>query len=163
MRNVFEKLNETLENGNEKFEARWDRRLTKHVDAMSNRGTLLKYIYVLGGVNLLLWLSVLIRPFDVLYAFTKIGNVDDRLVLTILIGIFAVGMWLTYAFFRVRFPNLEERDYSDEFLSTYAYQLNWTRKFRIWVTAVAGGVLNLLALSITLGLLVSEQPPNFWR
>jgi type IV secretory pathway VirB6-like protein len=43
-------------------------------------------------------------------------------------------------------------------MATYTYQLNWTRKFLIWVTSVAGGVLNLLALSIVLGLLVSERP-----
>src|SRR5687768_11356666 len=123
MRNVFDVLSESLEKYNDKFEARWDRRLTRHVDAMSDGGTLWKYIYVLGAVNLLLWLSVLIRPSDVLYAFTKVGNIDDRLVGTILVGVFAVGMWLTYALFRLKFPSLEERNYSVGLMSTYNYQL----------------------------------------
>jgi hypothetical protein len=158
MRNLFELISESLDKYNDKFEAKWDRRLTRHVDAMSDRVTLRKYIYVLGGVNILLWLSVLARPSDVLSAFTKVANIDDRLVGTVLVGVFAVGMWLTYALFRFKFPSLEERNYSAGFMATYTYQLNWTRKFLIWVTSVAGGVLNLLALSIVLGLLVSERP-----
>lgn len=163
MRKIFDLWNAWSEDANDRLEAKWNRRLTRHVDAMSDRKTLRNYIYVLVCVNLLMWLAVLIRPFDVLSAFTKIGSIDDRLVLTVLIGIFAIGMWLTYALFRVKFPRLEERDYEPEFMATYAYHVNWTRKFRIWVTAVAGGVLNLLALSITLGLLVSEKPADFWR
>lgn len=163
MRKLFDQLNAWTHDANDRFEEKWNRRLTKHVDAMSDRKTLWKYIYVLASVNLLMWLSVLVRPFDVLTAFETIGSIDDRLVLTILIGIFAIGMWLTYALFRVRFPRLEERDYEPELMATYTYHLNWTRKFRIWVTSVVGGVLNLLALSITLGLLVSEKPADFWR
>jgi hypothetical protein len=109
-------------------------------------------------VNVLLWVAVLLRPYDVLAAFSKISAVNDRSVMIVIGIVFGIGMWLTYALFRLKFPDLEELSQSTEVMSSFADSEKTTRKVRVWVASVVGGVLNLLALAIVFGLLVSNQP-----
>lgn len=124
------------------------RMLDRHVDAMDDRSTLKRYIYILGAIIIFLWIAVLIFPYEVYKAFEKVGNIDDRVVLTIVVMIFGVGMWFTYALFRLRFPNLENREFGSEFLSSVKHQQNSFRRFHVWLAAVIGGVVNLLALFV---------------
>lgn len=135
-----------------------DALLTSNVEAMSHRPTLKLYALVLGGVNLLFWVAVLVRPFDVQSAFTKISDVNDRLVLIVIGILFGIGMWLTYALFRLKFPDLEELSQSSDVMSSFADSEKTTRKIRVWVASVMGGLLNLLAMAIAFGLMVSERP-----
>jgi hypothetical protein len=155
MRDLLNKGFEALGRRDERREEKWDALLTDHVEAMSHRPTLKKYVYVLGGINLLLWAAVLIRPYDVQTAFLKVSGVDDRLGMLVLTTIFGIGMWLTYALFRLKFPNLEESKCGDEIMASFAHQENAYRKVRVWVASVSGGVLNLLALAIAELLLIS--------
>lgn len=156
MKKLIDKGFDALDRREERREERWNRILTNNVDAMSHPPTLKRYVSVLAGVDLLFWLAVILRPFDVLYAFEKVSEIEGKLVLFVLAGIFGVGMWLTYAVFRLRFPDLEKRDESTDVMSAFAHHENAARKVRIWVISVTGGVLNLLALAITEGLLVGR-------
>lgn len=130
--------------------------MIRHVDALSHRPTLKIYILVLAGIDLLFWAAVLIRPFDVMTAFKKVADVDDKLVAFFLAVVWGLGLWLTYSLFRLKFPDLEKVQQDDGVMSAFSAQENSTRKVRIWVLSVAGGVLNFLALAIVEGLLVSN-------
>jgi type IV secretory pathway VirB6-like protein len=158
MRDLLNKGFEALGSRDEKREERMDVLLTRNVEAMAHRPTLRLYTGVLGGVNVLLWVAVLLRPYDVLAAFSKISAVNDRSVMIVIGIVFGIGMWLTYALFRLKFPDLEELSQSTEVMSSFADSEKTTRKVRVWVASVVGGVLNLLALAIVFGLLVSNQP-----
>ncbi|MBK8464649.1 MAG: hypothetical protein IPL32_02355 [Chloracidobacterium sp.] len=148
MRKLIEKASDALYQQEEKKEERIAQLLDRHVDAMADRLTLKKYIYVLSGINFVLWACVMIFPYDIYKAFETVGNIDDRIVLTVVAIIFGIGMWLTYALFRLRFPELEDRGLGNDFLSSVAHQQGSYRRFHVWLASVAGGVLNLLALFI---------------
>lgn len=158
MRKVINKGFEALGRRDEKREERMDALLTRNVEAMSHRPTLKLYALVLGGINLLIWAAVLLRPFDVQTAFAKVSEVNDRLVLIVIGILFGIGMWLTYALFRLKFPDLEELSQTSEVMSSFTDSEKTTRKIRVWLASVVGGVLNLLALAISFGLMVSERP-----
>lgn len=154
-------MKDLLRKGLDAYEGRQERRedelasvVIRNVDAMSDRATLKRYIYVLSGVNILFWAAVLIRPFDVAAAFNKVVEVNDRIIVVFLSTVFGIGMWLTYSIFRFIFSDLEERKEGRDVMTSFADQENSARKVRIWVTAVACGVLNLLALAIAEGLLI---------
>ena len=80
-------MKDLLRKGLDAYEGRQERRddefaelVGRHVNAMSHRPTLKVYVTVLSVVNLIFWASVLIRPFDVLAAFNKVADVDEKLV-----------------------------------------------------------------------------------
>jgi hypothetical protein len=156
-------MKDLLRKGLDAYEGRRERRddefanlVIQNVDAMSHRATLKRYIYFLGGVNVILWAAVLLRPFDVLTAFNKIAGVDQKIIVVIIGFVFGAGTWLTYAIFRLKFPDLEQRKEGREVMTAFADQENSTRKTRVWLAAVVCGVLNLLALAITESLLTSN-------
>lgn len=155
MRGLLNKGFEALGRREEKREARMDALLTSHVNAMSNRGTLNVYASVLGGISILFWVAVLLRPHDILAAFEKVGSVNDRLVGAVLALVFAIGMRLTYSLFRLKFPDLEDRSQAGDVMSSYADWERMSRNLSVWVASVSGGVINLLALAVTEGLLIS--------
>ncbi len=156
MRDLLRKGLDAYENRQERRDENLARSVSSNVEAMSHRPTLKKYVYLLSGVNLLFWASVLLRPYDVLTAFNKVAEINNKIVFLVLTSIFGIGMWLTYSIFRLKFPDLENRTESNEVMSAFADQENSTRKIRIWVASVAFGFLNLLGLAITEGLLVSN-------
>jgi hypothetical protein len=139
----------------EKREELFERTLAGNVDALSDRRTLKITVATLGGVNLLLWACVVLVPRDLIRAFEKVGSISDKVVLAVIAIVFGIGLWLTYSLFRLEFPDLESRSADNEPMSSFADQENSTRKIRVWILSVTGGVLNLLALAIVLGLLVS--------
>ncbi len=156
-------MKDLLRKGLDAYEGRQERRedelasvVIRNVDAMSDRATLKRYIYVLSGVNILFWAAVLIRPFDVLKAFEIVAEVNDKIVVFVFAAVFGIGMWLTYSIFRLKIPDLEEIKDGREVMTAFADQENSTRKVRVWVTAVTCGLLNLLALAIAEGLLVGR-------
>ena len=156
-------MKDLIRKGLDAYEGRQERRdeemakvLIRHVDALSHRPTLKIYISVLAGIEILLWAAVLIRPFDVMTAFKKVADVDDKLVAFFLAAVWGLGLWLTYSLFRLKFPDLEKVQQDDGLMSAFSAQENSVRKVRIWVLSVAGGVLNLIALAVVEGLLVSN-------
>ncbi len=140
----------------DRFEDRQERRdeefaalLIRGVDAMAHRPTLRLFIYILGGMNIMYWASVLLFPFDILDALKRVSDLSDKMGFITISMVFGTGMWLTYALFRLKFPNLEDADVPKGFMSAFERQEKSHRRFRIWIISVAGGVANLLALTIT--------------
>ncbi|MFT3746260.1 MAG: hypothetical protein QM785_18455 [Pyrinomonadaceae bacterium] len=156
-------MKDLLRKGLDAYDARQERKedelaelVVGNVDALAHRPTLKLYVLILASVNIICWGFVILVPRFVLAAFTQISEVDDKFVFFGLAILFGVGMWLTYAIFRWIFPDLESTQMKREVMSAFAEQENSTRKVRIWVTSAACGALNLLALAIVEGLLVSN-------
>ena len=146
MKNLLDKGLAALERRGEKKEERISSLLDRHVDAMADHSTLILYIYVLSGVNLLFWLCVVFFPFEVYRALETVGNLNDRIALLMVGIVFGTGMWLTYALFRIRISDLEDSSFENTFLSSVSHQQKSHRRFHVWLAAVTGGVINLLAL-----------------
>lgn len=121
-------------------------RISAQVAAMSDRKLLLRYVLVLGTVNLLIWLSVLIFSGGVRDGFTRVWDVNNKIAMVVLAIVFGAGMWLTYALFRLKFPDIEEQRLDAEVMGSFAYQSNSTRRWMVWLLSAVGGLVNLLML-----------------
>lgn len=148
-------LRDLLRKGLDAYEAKYERRdeefanlVNRNVEALSNRRTLLIYVSILVTINALVWLSVLLFPLDIADAWATVSDLDDKLAFTLVAIIFGVGMWLTYALFRLKFPDLENPEFEKEVLASFHYSQHSTRRWRIWLTSVIGGIVNVLALFV---------------
>lgn len=117
--------------------------LSDGVEAMSDRRTLFLFISILGGINLLIWASVLIVPADVRDAFERVSNVNQKISAIVLALIFGLGMWLSYALFRLKFPDIEEQRLDADVMGSFAYQSDSTKRFRVWLFSAVGGIVNV--------------------
>ena len=137
----------------DKYEERYERRdeefasvVIRNVDALSNRRALWFYLAVLLASNTLVWFSVIIFPRDIKQAWEIVTNLDDKIAFLIISIVFGLGMWLTYALFRLKFPDLEDPDFNNEMLASFSYSLHSTKRWRVCLVSVIGGVLNVLLL-----------------
>ena len=113
------------------------------VDAMSDRRTLLRFIYILGTINLLIWASVLFVPAAVRDGFNRVWNVNQKISMIVLALVFGVGMWLSYSLFRLKFPDIEEQRLDADIMGSFAYQSDSTKKYRVWMFSAVGGIVNV--------------------
>jgi hypothetical protein len=119
------------------------------IQAMSDRKTLKITIGIFSLANLVVWIAVVLRPLDVLHAFETVNDLDNKIGAASLIFVFVVGMFLTYALLRWKFPDIEEQKLDGAILASFAYQSHSSERFLVWLFSTVGGVVNLLALVIT--------------
>jgi len=122
--------------------------LSRSVDAMSDRRTLLRFIYILGTINLLIWASVLFVPAAVRDGFNRVWNVNQKISMIVLALVFGVGMWLTYALLRLKFPDIEDQRLDHSVMASFAYQSLSIKRFKVWSISAVGGILNVALLMI---------------
>jgi hypothetical protein len=120
--------------------------VSRSVDAMSSRRTLLRFIYILGTINLLIWASVLIVPAAVRDGFDTVWNMNQKISMIVLALVFGVGMWLTYALLRLKFPDIEDQRLDDGVMASFAYQSLSIKRFKVWSISAVGGILNVVLL-----------------
>lgn len=120
--------------------------VSRNIDAMSDRGTLRIYVAILAAANAVVWLSVILFPKDVGRAWDTVNDLDEKIGLAVLAIIFGLGMWLTYSLFRLKFPDLENPEFEKDVLASFNYSIHSTKRWRIWLVSVIGGVLNVLLL-----------------
>jgi hypothetical protein len=126
--------------------------LIRSTEALGNRRTLWLTTIVLGSLDLVCWIAVLFFSHSVRDAFLLVDDVSDQAAGAFIMMIFGMGLWLTYCIFRFRYPDLEVSPQLDDVFSSVTHQEHSLRRFHIWLVAVVGGVLNLLALAIVQGL-----------
>lgn len=80
----------------------------RNLDAMSDRRTLRSYVAILAAANAFVWLSVIVLPKDVGRAWDTVNDLDEKIGVAVIAIVFGLGMWLTYALFRLNFPDLED-------------------------------------------------------
>ncbi len=133
---------------NEKDDERFAETLNDGVSALSDRATLIRFLALSGGVVVLIWIAVLFAPTDVRSAFATIHGLNNKMSVAILAIVFGLGMWLTYCFFRLKFPTIEETDLESDVLGSYAYQASSNRRWLVWLFSAVGGIVNLLAMAV---------------
>jgi hypothetical protein len=120
----------------------------RNMEALSDRRNLKIYISVLAGINAVIWLCVIAFPSDVEDAWQKVDELDQKITAVMIAIIFGVGFWLTYTLFRLGFPDIEDQTLDRTFLSSFDHSQRSLKRFRVWVASAAGGVLNVLALTV---------------
>jgi hypothetical protein len=120
--------------------------VSRNIDAMSNRRTLRLYVAALAAANALVWLSVIVFPKDVGRAWESVNDLNEKIGLAVLAIVFGLGLWLTYSLFRLKFPDLEDPAFEEDVLASFNYSLHSTKRWRVWLVSVIGGVLNVLML-----------------
>lgn len=130
------------EDGDERTAANLNHALQR----MADRTVLKRFFFVCLGLNVLIWISVLLFPRDVHGAFRSVHDASNKLSSTVLGLIFGIGMFLAYTIFRLRFPDIEEQDFNADVMATFAYQSRSTRRWRVWLVSTAFGVVNLILL-----------------
>jgi hypothetical protein len=149
MRDWLRKRLDAYENRQVRRDEKFAEIVGRNVDALSDRRTLNFYVAALSGLNLAIWLSVIIFPQYVSDAWATVTDLNDRIGLVILAFIFGIGLWLTYSLFRLKFPDLEGPNFDEELLASYSYSLHSSKRWRIWLFSVVGGVMNVLLLVAT--------------
>jgi hypothetical protein len=149
--NVRDFISKRLEKYAERHERRDDQfaeLFIRNVDALSNRRTLKRHLAIGGTVNLLIWASVLFFPHDVSYAWQTVQSLENNISAVVIGTIFGIGFWLTYALFRLKFPDLEIKRFDGEILTSFHESEHSIKRYRVWLASVTGGVLNVLLLVI---------------
>jgi hypothetical protein len=123
--------------------------VSRNLDALSNRRTLKTYILVLASVNAVIWLSVIFFSRDLYKGWILATNVNNKIGAFAIAIIFGQGMWLTYSLFRLKFPDIEDPDFSSELFASQSYSDHSVKRWRVWLFAVIGGIVNLFLLLLT--------------
>lgn len=118
----------------------------RHIEAMSDRRSLRVYAVISASVNCLIWLSVLIVPRDVAFAWQKVFDLEPKIGGFVIAGIPGLGLLLTYSLIRLKFPDVEDVDLDSDVFSTLEYNAKANRRFWVWIFAATGGILNVIAL-----------------
>jgi hypothetical protein len=122
---------------------RFAEKIAANVEAMADRRVLVRYVLVLGTVNLLMWVCVLLLTASVRDGFSQVWSASDKIGKIVLAMVFGIGMWLTYALFRMKFPDIEEQRLDSEIMGSFAYQSDSTKRWMVWVLSAVGGLLNV--------------------
>ena len=120
--------------------------LSHGVEAMADRRTLLLFIWILSSINLLIWASVLIVPADIRDGFDRVWGMSQQIGGVFIALVFGVGMWLSYALFRLKFPDIEEQRLDADVMGSFAYQSDSTKKYRVWLLSAIGGIVNVVLM-----------------
>ncbi len=118
--------------------------INKLLGSVSTRQKLLRFLYICIGLNLLIWISIVLFPVDVYYAFSRVHEMNDKMSKVVLAIPFTLEMAITYLIFRFKFPDIEEQNLGSEVMGSYAYQADSQKRWLVWLFSTVGGVLNLL-------------------
>lgn len=133
----------------EESDQRLAENLNKAIDNLSDKQTLKRFLWIISAVNLFIWLSVLIFPQAVRDGFTTVSGVSDKIAKITLAVPFGIGFYITYAIFRLKFPDIEEQNVETGPMAAYEYNTKSLKRWRVWFFSAGGGILNVLLLIIT--------------
>src|SRR5688500_6633455 len=128
--------------GKEHSDDRLAQKINANVEAMADRASLIRYVFVLSAINLLIWMSVLVFSGSVREGFGQVWQASDKIAKVVLGVVFGIGMWLTYSLLRLKFPDIEEQRLDSEVMGSFAYQADSTKRWMVWVLSAVGGILN---------------------
>ena len=123
-------------------------RMNQAIAMMSNQRYLYRILIVLGVFNLLIWLSVLLFSSDVRDALVTVNDLNSNITLVVIGFIFGLGMFFTYALFRLKFPDIEDAEMNLGPMDSFNYQTHSNRRWWVWLFSVTGGIVNLLLLTV---------------
>jgi hypothetical protein len=108
--------------------------------------TLKQFLSLCLIVNIAIWFVVLVFPNYVYSAVNYATMVSDKL-LWVIIGIpLWFSAWFVYCLFRLKFPDIDEETLDSEIMSSYSFQNNSTKHWKIWIASITFGVVNAALL-----------------
>ena len=149
MRDWLRKRLDAYEERHERRDEEFAALISRSVDALAEKSILHVYIAILAGLNILIWLSVVIFPQDVQAAWERINELNSKIPAVMIVIIFGLGFWLTYSLFRLRLPDLEDLKFQKTVFASFHYSQRAAKRWRIWLFSTVGGIVNVLLLMIT--------------
>lgn len=116
------------------------------VENMGNRRNSFRFLIFFGVANLIIWLCVILFSEAVTEAFLLVHNVSDKNSFVVLSIPLWLGMFATYAVFRLKFPDIEDQKTDSDVMSSYNFQIHSTKRWYIWCLSVFAGIINVLLL-----------------
>jgi predicted membrane protein len=145
-RDLLRKGLDKFEGNREQSDQEFAELFIKHVDALSNRRKLKLHLAIVGSTTFLVWLSVIIFPRDVARAWEVVSELNNKITAVLIAMLFGLGFWFTYALFRLKFPDLEDKRFDGEILGSFHASEHSLKRYRVWLAATVGGILNVLIL-----------------
>jgi len=118
------------------------------VEQMADRTKLYRALIIFGGLNLLIWLGILVFPSDVSVAFAKVNDLDPKMGFIVIAFIFGIGLFFSYGAIKLIFPDVEDVRLERTPMASFGYGEQAQKRWMVWLFAVIGGVLNLLWMII---------------
>lgn len=120
--------------------------LNRGIESLANRQTLFYFLTFCAVSNSIIWLCVILFSEWISDIFLRIADVNEKLS-AIILGIpFGLGMFFVYSLFRLKFPDLEDRNAESDVMGSYNYSNHSTKRWHIWLVSIGGGVINVLLL-----------------
>jgi len=120
--------------------------ISRHVDALNDRKVHRRYLALIAALNIGVWLAVLVFPRDIEKAWLTVTDLSDRIGATLIAIVFGLGLWLTYTILRWFYPDIEQDKGGNAVFGSYERSLHATKRWRVWLVSVIGGILNALLL-----------------
>jgi hypothetical protein len=105
-------------------------------------------IFAIGG-NIAIWLLVLFFPSYVYNIVDYSAVISDKLRFGLMGIPLLFGTFIAYFLFRLKFPDIEEQNLESEIMSTYSFQTNASKRWKIWIASITIGIINTALLILT--------------
>jgi hypothetical protein len=133
-----------------------DEDLSRAIEMLDDRRTLVKFLTIGIAANILLWLLVVLVP-QIAEWFVTIFSLNNKLGMLLLGVPFGIGLYVTYAACRIKFPDIENnKNLEGDVMASFNYQAHSTKRWFVWLFATLCGVLNA-GLLLGVGLFVAGE------
>ena len=157
VRNLLRKGIDKYEGRRERSDEEFANAINRNVEALSDRRTLTIHLAIVGTINLLIWLSVFLFPRDVDEAWETVSGVNNKITAVLIAIVFGLGFWLTYGLFRLKFHDLENKQFDNDILSSFHASEHSLKRYRVYLFSAIGGVMNVLLLIATEIYLIADR------
>jgi hypothetical protein len=116
------------------------------ISRLNPNPTTKKNLLLCWGVNSSIWLVTIVFP-NFIYDTYQLISVSDygKAIILIPFGCAAYG---AYLLLRSRFPDIENTKFDSDIMSSYGYQVNSVKRWKVWVASCAVGAVNTILLML---------------
>ncbi len=108
--------------------------------------------------NIVIWLVVLFFP-SLIFTIGEYASISDKIYKWLVAIPFFLGTFFAYCLFRIKFPDVEDQqNLGSDLMSTYSFQSNATKHWKILLFSIAIGVINTGAI-----MLVDAKLSGNWK
>jgi hypothetical protein len=133
-------------------------RFLKQLEKLAENYSLSYFLIFAIGGNIAIWLLVLFFPL-LIFTIAEYASLSDKIYKWLLVIPFFFGTFFAYCLFRLKFPNVEDQqNLGSDLMSTYSFQTNATKHWKIWLVSIAIGVINTVTI-----VLVDAKLSGNWK
>lgn len=106
-----------------------------------------RFFFLFAALNAAVWLAAVVFAQRLYHLFTEVFSVTDTPGIVALSLPFGFGFYSAYALLRIWFPDIEDnKQLGSAMMSSYGYNSDAAKRWRVWVAAAAFAVLNTFLL-----------------